>query len=373
MPRAETQAEAERLMTICNACRYCEGHCAVFPAMELRLAFAAADLDYLANLCHDCGACYYHCQYAPPHEFAVNVPRVFAELRAETWHDYAWPAFLASALAKNGLVTGLVAAASLALIMLLSLLLIEPAVLFTAHAGEGAFYAVIPHEVMVGAFGIVALFVLLALLMGFRNFWADIGGTAGARARPGALGRAVIDVLTLRYLDGGAGDGCTWPTEAPSQARRYYHHLTFYGFMLCFAATAVATLDHYVFGWQAPYPWLSLPVVLGTLGGLGLLAGPAGLLWLKHRADPAVADPRAGMGTAFSLLLMLTSLTGLLLLALRAMPAMGVLLAVHLGVVLGLFLMLPYGKLVHAVYRFAALIRYGLERPPDQPVGKNQP
>ena len=373
MPRAETQAEAGRVMTICNACRYCEGHCAVFPAMELRLAFTAADLDYLANLCHDCGACYHHCQYAPPHEFAVDVPRVFAELRAETWQDHAWPAFLAGAFARNGLVTGLILAASLALAMLSTLFLVEPRVLLGTHAGAGAFYAVIPHAVMVGGFGAVGLFALLALIMGFRNFWAAIGGTAGQRGRPGALGHALLDVLTLRYLDGGAGDGCTWPTEAPSQARRICHHLTFYGFMLCFAATVVATAYHYVLGWRAPYPAISLPVVLGTVGGLGLLAGPAGLLWLKRRADPALADPRAGMGSAFSLLLMLTSLTGLLLLALRATPAMGILLAIHLGVVLGLFLTLPYGKLVHAVYRFAALIRYRVERAADRPTGENQP
>jgi citrate/tricarballylate utilization protein len=247
--------------------------------------------------------------------------------------------------------------------MLLSLLLVDPTVLLAPHTGEGAFYTVIPHEVMVGGFGIVGLFVLLALIMGFRNFWAGIGATGGELAQPsGALGRALLDVLTLRYLDGGAGDGCTWPTEAPSQARRIWHQLTFYGFMLCFAATSVATIDHYGLGWRAPYPWTSLPVVLGTLGGLGLLAGPAGLLWLKRKAEPAVADPRAGSSTAFALLLMLASLSGLLLLGLRATPAMGILLAVHLGVVLGLFLMLPYGKFVHAVYRFAALIRFRLER-----------
>ena len=29
-----------RQMSICNACRYCEGYCAVFPAMELRRTFA---------------------------------------------------------------------------------------------------------------------------------------------------------------------------------------------------------------------------------------------------------------------------------------------------------------------------------------------
>ncbi len=227
---------------------------------------------------------------------------------------------------------------------------------------RASFYVLIPHAVMAGGFGAVGLVVLLALGMGFRRFWADIGARTGELARPGAVGAAVMDVLTLRYLDGGAGDGCTYPQEAPSQARRICHHLAFYGFLLCFAATSVATIDHYVFGWEAPYPWTSLPVLLGTAGGIGLLAGPAGLLWLKRRADPAVADPRAAMGSAFSLLLMLTSLTGLLLLALRATPAMGALLAVHLGVVLGLFVTLPYGKLVHAVYRFAALIRYRLER-----------
>ena len=96
MPERELFAQAEFNMQVCNACRYCEGFCAVFPAMERRLTFAKADLRYLANLCHSCGACYYACQYAPPHEFHVNVPRNFAQVRAETYRRYAWPGFLAS-------------------------------------------------------------------------------------------------------------------------------------------------------------------------------------------------------------------------------------------------------------------------------------
>ena len=44
--------EADRLMTVCNSCRYCEGLCAVFPAMEMRRSFSDGDLNYLANLCH---------------------------------------------------------------------------------------------------------------------------------------------------------------------------------------------------------------------------------------------------------------------------------------------------------------------------------
>ncbi len=68
-------------MTVCNSCRYCEGHCAVFPAMEMRRAFPDGDLNYLANLCHGCGGCYVDCQFSPPHEFDVNVPRALAKLR----------------------------------------------------------------------------------------------------------------------------------------------------------------------------------------------------------------------------------------------------------------------------------------------------
>jgi len=65
---------------------------------------------------------------------------------------------------------------------------------------------------------------------------------------------------------------------------------------------------------------------------------------------------------AFIALLFATSATGLALLALRDTRAMAPLLTVHLGVVLALFLTLPYGKFVHAVYRSAALVRYHVER-----------
>ena len=70
----------------------------------------------------------------------------------------------------------------------------------------------------------------------------------------------------------------------------------------------------------------------------------------------------ASMDVAFLLLLFLTSLTGLLLLALRETAAMGVLLVVHLAMVAGLFLTAPYGKFAHVVYRYAALVRYAIEQ-----------
>jgi citrate/tricarballylate utilization protein len=359
MHATENLREADRLMTICNACRYCEGLCAVFPAMEMRRTFGAGDLNYLANLCHQCGACYTDCQYSPPHEFNVNVPAAFARLRNDSYADYAWPRALSGAFTQNGLVVTLLAAASVAAFVIGFAAWADPAALFSRHAGD--FYKVMPHAAMAWLFSLVTLYVILAFWLSLRAFWRDINADA-PRAGLASLRQAIADSAHLTYLHGG-GDGCTSETDKPSSARRIYHHLTFYGFLFCFAATSVATLYHYVFGWRAPYALVSLPVVLGFLGGLGLLVGPAGLFVLARKRDPMLTDTaRSDMNTAFLAMLFLTSLTGLLLMGLRDTPAMGLLLAVHLGVVLCLFLTLPYGKFVHGLYRLLALVKYASER-----------
>ena len=133
--------------------------------------------------------------------------------------------------------------------------------------------------------------------------------------------------------------------------------------MLCFAATCVATLQHYLLGLEAPYPFWSAPVLLGTAGGLGLLVGPAGLLWLNLKRHPEHGDARQRpMDRGFIALLLLTSLSGLALLAWRSTTAMPSLLAVHLGIVMALFLTMPYGKFAHGVFRSAALLKYAIER-----------
>lgn len=355
--------DGQRMASICNACRYCEGYCAVFPALERRLSFAEADLAYLANLCHNCGSCYYACQYAPPHEFELNLPKLLAEIRGETYKRYAWPAVLARMFQRNGLAVSLIGAASLLLVLGAMSFSIDRSVLLSSHPDDqGSFYAVLPHGVMAWTFGLVSLLGLLVLSVGFVRFWHDTEESPASFLSPHPLGRSVADALQLKYLAGG-GDGCTYPDERPSHARRWFHHLTFYGFIACFAATCIATVYHYGFGWKAPYPFWSLPVVAGTAGGIGLLIGPAGLLWLRAIRDPALSsDRQTGMDVGFLALLIGTSLTGLLLLALRETAVMGPLLGVHLGVVMGFFITLPYGKFVHAVYRFAALVRYHIER-----------
>jgi citrate/tricarballylate utilization protein len=360
MHATDALVEADRQMQICNACRYCEGICAVFPAMALRRSFSSGDLNYLANLCHGCGACYYDCQFSPPHEFAINVPRTFAEVRAKSYQHYAWPGFLSGLFDRNGLAISLVTALSVTAFIAGFILSADPAVLFGRHQEPGAFYRVMPHNAMVALFGGVFIYALLAMAMSLRAFWRDISVPDSAAAA--LLRQASKDALQLTYLDGG-GVGCMNENDRPTDRRRLYHHLTFYGFLLCFASTSVATLYHYLMGMQAPYPWYDLPVVLGTLGGIGLLIGPVGLLREKLRRDPAIRDePRLGGDTGFIVMLFLTSLTGLLLMLLRATPAMGLLLALHLGVVFSLFITMPYSKFVHGLFRFVALLRYAAEQ-----------
>lgn len=354
-------AEADRLMTVCNSCRYCEGLCAVFPAMEMRRAFPDGDLNYLANLCHSCGACYFDCQFSPPHEFNVNVPKNLAQVRAESYQAYAWPRAFAGLFRRNGLAISVAAALSVAAFVLGFVGYHNPAVLFGAHGGPGAFYRLMPHNTMVWIFGAAFLYSIVAILMGVRAFWRDIGEPLADLVEPASLWQAIRDAGQLRYLDGG-GVGCFNDDERPVDRRKVYHHLTFYGFALCFVSTCVATLYHYAFGRVAPYPWYDLPVVLGTIGGIGLLIGPAGLLAAKWRRDPEMQDQaRFGMDVAFLVMLFTTSLTGLALLLLRATPAMGLLLALHLGVVFGFFITMPYGNFVHGFYRFVALVRYAKE------------
>lgn len=369
LPLSANEAEAARQMQICNACRYCEGFCAVFPAMTRRLEFGKADLHYLANLCHNCGACLHACQYAPPHEFAVNFPQAMAKVRGDTYHDYAWPAAFGGLYRRAGLTTALALALGLAIFLVLAQTIAGAAL----HAQNGGrFYAVFPHRLLAWMFGLVFAFAIVALGVGVRRFWRAVSPARElpaaqqpllARVRGAAAAEAAHDVAKLTYLDGGHGDGCNNEDDRYSLARRRFHHLSFYGFLLCFAATCVATLYHFVLRQEAPYPVTSLPVVLGILGGLGLLAGPLGQLWLNLRRNPQQGDAaQRPMDRGFIALLVLTSLTGFALLAERDTTAMGTLLAIHLGVVLALFLTLPYGKFAHGIYRSAALLKYAIEK-----------
>ena len=359
--QAAVLEEAGRVMQICNACKYCEGICALFPAMGLRRIFTAGELNYLANLCHNCRGCYYACQFAPPHEFNVNFPKTMCALRTQTYEQTAWPAFLRKLFPNNAFYVFSVSLAATVLLTLIALCWAGTADFFGAHTGPGSFYKILPHNAMFAVFGATGLFALAALWMGVCALWNITDGKK-QWLDFASHKQAIRDVLILKHLDGG-GDGCNYPDNEFSMLRRWFHHATFYGFLLCLASTTVAFFYYYVLHWISPYGPFSLPVIFGTLGGFGIVAGTGGLLWLKLVMDKRPEDPRStGMDMAFTTLLFLVSLSGLLLLFLRSTEFMGLLLCLHLGLVLGLFLTMPCGKFVHAVYRYAALVRNAHEQ-----------
>ena len=340
--------EARRQAEICNACRYCEGYCSVFPALHRERAFADSDITQLANLCHNCRGCYYACQYTAPHEFDLNLPKALAEVRQDSWKALAWPRGFAGLFDRSGvaIATGFV----VAFIALFAL-----AKVLRPESGEG-FYAYMSHGLMIAIFAPAFLLPLLAIAVSLRSYWREVGG-GGLQIAD--IWDACRSAGRMKNLEGGHGDGCNFEDEDRfSQARRHFHQATLYGFLLCFASTSSGTVLHYGFGLEAPYGLFSLPKLLGIPGGLLLCLGTAGLAWLKTKADPNLGAPNAWGGEmAFVLLLFFVSATGLLLYAATGTVAVGWLLPLHLGTVLTFFLLTPYSKMAHGFFRMAALTK----------------
>lgn len=339
-------AEARRQIEICNACRYCEGYCAVFPAITRERAFAEGDITQLANLCHNCRGCHYACQYTEPHAFDLNLPQVLGEVRQRSWEDLAFPRGLGGLFQRR-------AGPLIALFVISFAAFIWLASAFRPESGQG-FYAILSHGMMVAIFSPAFLLPIAAIGLSLRRYWRQVGGGRVRLVDLVEAGRLAAD---MRNLDGGHGEGCNFEDgDRFSNARRYAHQLTLFGFLLCFLSTASATILHYGFGLEAPYGLFSLPKLFGVPGGLMLCAGTLWLALLKRRADPHLAEQGVqGAQAAFVLLLFVVSATGLLLYAAAGTALITILLTLHLASVLTFFLLMPYTKMAHGFFRMAAL------------------
>lgn len=370
MPVDEFLGEAQRQLSVCNACRYCEGYCAVFPALELRSAIGEGDLVYLANLCHDCRNCYDACMFAPPHEFAINIPSLLAEARVRTYERYGRPRVLSRLVRRSVAGTAALLVAGIGLIWLALAGSRGTATLVSAHAGPGAFYAVVPYLALVVPALAISLYGIGVVAAGAWEFCCDTHGSPRVLLSPRALAQAAAEAVTLRWMQGG-GAGCYYPRHRGSYARAVLHGLVFWGFLLAFVSTTLAAIYQDLLGRLPPYPVLSAPVLCGAAGGLMLVLGATGLLALKARSDrvPA-AGPMTAMDYAFLVVLDLVAITGMLLLVFRSTRAMGPLLVLHLGVLFALYVTAPYGKFVHAVYRYLALVGHHVEEERDAAAGR---
>lgn len=353
-------AEAERQLTICNACRYCEGYCAVFPALELRNLVGPADVNYLANLCHDCRACLDACMYAPPHEFRVNIPLVLRSAREDGYVRFAAPRRVAQPVWQHPWQS-LAIASGLTFVVLWTAEMASGRDPFRRHSGAGSFYQVVPWLAMLVPALVATAFIIVVIARAVVVSWRAQGSSTVLVDASKAWTRGVADALRLRYL-GGGGAGCSYPDrDSPSTERRSLHHLVFYGVVAAFLSTCSAALYQDVLGRLPPYPFISAPVILGTIGGVGIAAGTSGMFAMKFRARRLGWERPTAQSLSFLVDLDLVALSGLALLAGRSTVAMGYLLDIHLALVFGLFLTLPYSKFVHSAHRLASLIRFGSE------------
>lgn len=350
--------KAELQLNICNACRYCEGYCAVFPALEEHTVLRPGTIDFLANLCHDCRACLYACPYAPPHDFGLDLPRTLSAVRHHGWkEDLPQPARWLADHATSGVAAAVVVAA--ALVVALAGVTVGLGQVWHPRPSAASPYDVISYPAIVAVMGAAFVYGIAMMAVAARRYWRRTGGTGffSLTAWRGALAEAAY----LHNLDGGGAD-CPYPTETPSPLRRHLHAAVAYGFLLCFVATVSAGIMQDILGNDPPYPLVSVPVLSGLVGGIALTIGTVGLLALKRRSDPAATDEDAVAGdTGFVAALAILAVTGLLTLLLRGSSAFGVVLVVHLAAVGAGFVLAPSSKFAHVPYRLLALVRSHLE------------
>ena len=287
-------------------------------------------------------------------------------MRGTTYSGYAWPRRLAGLAAHAGVSTLALAVAGI----LLSLVAVATtgglARFWNADSGAGSFYRVIPYLVLAASGMAASAYIIVVMVVGSVRFWRDVGGSRSEFSDGGAWIAALRDVATLVNLKGGGSD-CYQPSPLePSGARRVLHQAVLYGFALAFVSTALAALYQDILGWEPPYPFWSAPVVTGSIGGLLMVIGCTGLLWLKAqssiKAPTLISRQMVSMDNAFIIVLDIAAITGILTLLLRGTGAMAAMLTLHLASLVALYATAPYGKFVHAVYRFQALLKNRAEQ-----------
>lgn len=355
--------EANRQLTVCNACRYCESYCPVFPALERHTSLTAANVVSLANLCHDCQACYQACMYVPPHEFGINLPTALSAVREETYARFAWPTRVARWFQPHRWIP--LALAFLALILIGGAVTLTGrwGGTFVANGSPGAFYRVIPFFGMLIPALAGGAFIFAVLAGGFLTFWNASGRKLHDLLDFAAWSTAMVQALRLIHMRGG-GEECYYPDQfRTSAARRILHSCVVWGFASALLSTTLAAIWQDILHQTPPYPPWSAPVLFGILGGVGLIVGTTGLIFLKLQttSDPATTTMRS-MDFAFLVTLDAASISGMLTLILRDSALLGVSLDIHIACLFALYATAPYGKFVHSVYRFAAILLDVVER-----------
>ncbi len=351
--------ESERQYMICNACRHCEGFCPVWDAMERRNFLEAKDIKFFSYLCHDCRDCFYACPYSEPHEFALNIPKMNSTVRYQTHSEMAWPRADSSAVNHGYLATAVIFAISIVTLFFISIAQNGFKSLFIAHS---SFYNVIPYSVMDDAGLALGFYIIIMWIIQGLSFWASIGGNRHDLLNIRSNATSIYEVVSHKWFKGG-GVGCDYPSENGTRTRMFYHSAMFFGFLSAFVATSIAAYLQRILVISPPYSLLSGPVFFGVIGGLLMIIGGTGFLYMKNHSEKDKADARMLKSDYLVIvMLILVSITGLTTLLLRSSSVMAIILIIHLSLVATLFAIVPFSKMNHIVFRYLALLKNNVEK-----------
>lgn len=146
----------------------------------------------------------------------------------------------------------------------------------------GCFYVIFLYNLFVVMFGLVFGFVVLVFGVGVMCFWCDV---LMGMVSLFVVVEVVKYVFVLIYFDGGYGDGCNELDDVFMCVWCWFYYFMFYGFMLCFVVMFVVIFYYYVLDLYVLYVFLSLFVLFGIVGGIGLLIGFVGFLWFNLWCD----------------------------------------------------------------------------------------
>jgi quinone-modifying oxidoreductase subunit QmoC len=290
-------------------------------------------------LCHRCGDCSAHCpRGAAPGD-------VLAAVRDYTIQQYSFPRFMGKALARPGFLPLLLGIPALLMIALLAGIghLDMP-------TGDVVYEHFFPHLPLQAFFGLFAGLAFVASLVGASRFWRDLNRGSPAGGSTGLVASfwgTVGDILThAKFRD------CT-----ENKNRNFSHLLTFYGFIGLFVTTSGVVVSAYIFDYY-PIPLFHPLKIFGNLSTLAILAGVAWII--RDRASkPVKTETSTRYDWTFIILLFAVILTGIATEVLRFADVPSTAYPVyfiHLVVVFGLLIYLPYSRFAHAIYRTVALV-----------------
>jgi quinone-modifying oxidoreductase subunit QmoC len=323
-------------------------------------------------LCHQCNDCSLRCpRGARPGD-------VLAAVRQKAIEHYAFPSVMGK-LVNSARAIPIMLILVPAILIAAALLIRGPVeaafpVLVGAHAHEfyGYFF---PHWLLIAFYTSLTLMTFGGLIVGLMKFWggmkandATMGRGAPVRGFVPSTIRALTELVTHDRFG-----SCT--DQAP---RKLSHLMAFYGFIALFIVTSWAVIDIYLmpfFGVATRYPFdLLHPMkILGNVGGILLIVGSARAILTRKNAPKDGYHQSTTFDWIFVWLLLLVGITGFSVEVFRfvaeaatgeeayasafALPAYSIYF-VHLVVVFGLLVYLPYSKFAHMWYRLAAMI-YG--------------